>query len=71
MCKPHLVYTDINLFKTTALEMTLIHMLKGHTCLWLHREVRLPLEYAVDKLSAVPVRGVVCVRGVDFYHKST
>lgn len=38
------------------------------TCLGLHREVRLPVDDAVDHPGAVPVRGVIGVGGGHLHH---
>lgn len=50
---------------------TLIHRMPeggSPTCLGLHGEVWLPVDDAVDHPGAVPVRGVVRVRGCHLHH---
>ncbi len=46
-------------------------MFGGLTCLGLHREVGLPLQDAVHEFGTVPICGVICISGIDFYYKST
>lgn len=41
------------------------------TCFWLHREIRLPLKYAVYDSGAVPVGRVVSICSCDLHHRST
>lgn len=41
------------------------------TCFWLHREIRLPLKYAVNDSGAVPVWRVVSICSRDLHHRST
>lgn len=40
----------------------------SHTCLWLHREVGLPLQNGVDELGVVAKRGVISICGRHLEH---
>lgn len=61
LVQPPLVTTKSE-FKLNA------HVAVGVTCLWLHREVRLPLQDGVDELGIVSKHGIISICGCHLGH---